>query len=92
MNALSNFFSLRPVFTYFGLRLAWYVYLLHMLLQLYSSLIEVSRLLAQRGVNWLTWSPNYLPILLGMIVEVVLVRLLFEVAATVLLKDERSPN
>jgi hypothetical protein len=90
MNALSNFFSLRPVFTYFGLRFVWYAYLLHMLLQLYSSLSEVSQLMAQRNINWLTWWPNYLPLLFGAIVQVVIVRLLFEVAGTVLLKD--GPN
>ena len=90
MNAISDFFTLRPVFTYFGLKIAWYVYLLHMITQLYVSLNGLSQILAQRGINWLTWSPNYLPALLGIIAQIVLVRLVFEVAATVLLEKSKS--
>jgi VanZ family protein len=90
MNIVSDFFSLRPVFTFVGLRIAWYIYLLHMIIQLYVSLTEVSQLLAQRGISWLTWLPNFLPALLGMIAQIVLVRLLFEVAGTVLLSQRQS--
>jgi hypothetical protein len=92
MNVLNDFFSLRPVFTFFGLRIAWYIYLLHMVIQLYVSLSEISQLLAQRGMSWFAWSPNFLPALSGIIAQIVLVRLLFEVAATVLLGQRQTPD
>ncbi len=92
MNIVSDFFSLRPVFTFIGLRIVWYIYLLHMIIQLYVSLSEVSLLLAQRGISWFTWLPNFLPALLGMIAQIVLVRLLFEVAAVVLLSQRQTPR
>jgi hypothetical protein len=92
MNVLSEFFSLRPVFTFLGLRIAWYIYLFHMIIQLYVALSEVSQLMAQRGISLLTWLPNFLPALLGMIAQIVLVRLLIEVAATVLLGQRQPPR
>jgi hypothetical protein len=90
MNALSDFFALRPVFTFFGLQIVWYIYLLHMALQLYVSVAEVAHLLAQRGINWFAWSPNFLPVLLGLVAQIVLVRLILEVAATILLAPPRG--
>ena len=90
MDALINFFSLRPVFTFFGLKIVWYIYLLHMFVQLYIELSEVSQLLAQRNISWLTWSPNSLPLILALAAQVAVVRLLLEVAATILLSPRRS--
>jgi hypothetical protein len=90
MNALIDFFTLRPVFTFFGLRVAWYIYLLHTAFQLYISFSEVSQLLAQRGISWVNWSPNAAPLLLGVGAQVVLVRVLLEVAGTVLLTPRRG--
>ena len=85
MTALIDFFTLRPVFTFAGLKIIWYVYLLHTIIQLYISLSEVTQLLAQRNISWLAWSPNAIPLLLGVVAQVLLVRLLIEVAATILL-------
>ncbi len=90
MNALISFFTLRPVFTWAGLQIVWYVYLLHTALQLYISFAEVSNLLAQKGINLLTWSPNFIPVVLGLVAQVLLVRVLIEVAATILLNTRRS--
>lgn len=90
MNALSDFFALRPVFTFFGLQIVWYIYLLHMAVQLYTSVTEMSELLARRGINWFAWSPNFLPLLFGVIAQILLVRLILEVAATILLAPRRS--
>jgi hypothetical protein len=92
MNALSDFFTLRPVFTFFGLQIVWYIYLLHMAWQLYVSVTEVSQLLVQRGISWLTWSPNFLPVLLALVAQIALVRLILEVAATILLAPRRSQS
>jgi len=90
MDALINFFTLRPVFTFAGLKIVWYIYLLHMVVQLYVSVAEVSQLLAQRGISWLTWSPNFIPLILALVAQIALVRLLIEVAATILLTSRRS--
>ncbi len=35
MDGLINFFALRPLFTFRGLKVVWYLYLLHILIQLY---------------------------------------------------------
>jgi hypothetical protein len=40
--------------------------------------------LAQRGISWEAWSPNLFPLILGIVAQLVLARLLLEVAATVL--------
>jgi hypothetical protein len=90
MDTLINFFSLRPMFTFVGLKAVWYIYLLHMFFQIYVSYSEVAQLLAQRGVSWLTWIPNSPPIILGIVSQVILVRLLLEVAATILLTKPRN--
>ncbi len=63
MDALIDFFTLRPVFTFVGLKIVWYIYLLHTILQLYISLSEVWQLLAQRNISWVTWSPNAIPLI-----------------------------
>jgi hypothetical protein len=64
--------------------------LAHTILQLYVSLTEISNLLAQRNISWVTWLPNSLPLILGIIWQVGLVRLILEVAATVLLTPRRN--
>jgi hypothetical protein len=90
MEALLNFFALRPVFTFVGLRLVWYVYLTHVIIQLYVSLSTVATILAQRGISFEAWAPNSLPLVIDLIAQVGLVRLLLEVAATVLLASNRN--
>ena len=92
MTALIDFFALRPAFTFFGLQIVWYIYLLHTIIQLYISLSEVGQVLAQRSISWVTWSPNAIPLLLGVVAQVLLVRLLIEVAATVLLGSRRRDS
>ena len=64
MRVLGDFFALRPVFTFWGLRLIWYVYLANTIIQAYIALEQVSQALAQRGVSWLAWSPNLFPLIL----------------------------
>jgi hypothetical protein len=90
MDALVNFFTFRPVFTFLGLKIVWYVYLAHTFLQLYISFSELSQLLAKRGMSFSAWSPNSIVAILGIIVQIVIVRLLLEVAATILLSPKRS--
>jgi hypothetical protein len=90
MEGLVDFFVLRPVFTFFGLKIVWYIYLLHMLVQLYVELNEVSLVLAQRGISWLTWLPNSAPLVLGLVAQIAVIRLLLEVAATILLAPRRN--
>jgi hypothetical protein len=90
MNAVMDFFALRPVFTFAGLKIVWYIYLVHMFVQLYVSFAEVAHLLAQRGLSLLAWSPNSIPLLIGLVAQIALVRLLIEVAATVLLAPRRN--
>jgi hypothetical protein len=84
MNDLVNFFALRPVFTHYGMKVFWYVYLVNAFVQAYIALNGVLRLLAQRGISWEAWSPNFIPLILGIIVQLVLVRLFLEVAAIIL--------
>jgi hypothetical protein len=90
MNAVIDFFTLRPVFTFFGLKIVWYLYLLHTIVQFCFSIAEVSQLLAQRNISWLAWAPNSVPLVLGILAQVALVRLLIEVAATILLAPRRG--
>jgi hypothetical protein len=90
MDTLIDFFTLRPTFTFVGLKIVWYVYLLHTIVQLYISFAEVSRLLSQRNISLINWSPNSIPIILGIVAQVALVRLLIEVAATILLTQKRD--
>lgn len=84
MDGLINFFALRPTFTLIGLRTVWYIYLFNALVQLVVAVSGTFELLAQRGILLQTWWPNFLPLILGVISQVALVRLLLEVAATVL--------
>jgi hypothetical protein len=89
MGKVLDFLEMRPFFTFFSLRVVWYIYLLHMLIQLYVSFREVSLILAQRGIGWQTWAPSALPLLVTTIAQIALVRVLLEVAAAILLKDRQ---
>ncbi len=90
MDGLINFFALRPLFTFRGLKVGWYLYLFHILIQLYVSFSEISAVLAQKGISWVAWAPNSLPLILGMVAQIAIVRVLLEVAASILLAPRRS--
>lgn len=90
MNDLINFFALRPVFTHYGMKVVWYIYLLNAFVQSYIAILGIFRILTQRGISWEAWSPNFIPIMLGIIVQLALVRLFLEVAAIVLSSAHRS--
>ena len=81
MDALINFFTLRPTFTFFGLKIVWYLYLVNVVVQAYLSISGIIKALAQRGISLEMWSPNFIPYILGVIAQLALVRLLLEVAA-----------
>ena len=84
METLINFFTLRPTFTHFGLKVVWYLYLLNAVVQTYGSISSISQVLAQRGIHVELWSPNFIPLLLGVIAQLAIVRLLLEVAAIII--------
>jgi len=84
METIINFFTLRPTFTVFGLKIVWYLYLLNVVVQSYVTLSNASQILAQRGMHLDLWSANYIPLLLGLIAQLAIVRLLLEVAAIVI--------
>jgi len=84
METLINFFTLRPTFTHFGLKVVWYLYLLNAVVQTYGSISSISQVLAQRGIQVELWSPNFIPLLLGVIAQLAVVRLLLEVAAIII--------
>ncbi len=84
MNALINFFILRPTFTVMGLKAIWYLYLTNTIVQTYAAIMGISRVLAQRGLGLEVWLPNSIPLVLGIVAQLVLVRLLIEVAAIVI--------
>jgi hypothetical protein len=88
METLINFFALRPTFSFIGLRVVWYVYLLNVAVQLYVGISGIMRVLAQRGITLEIWSPNFLPLFLGTIAQLLLVRLLLEVAAIVISRSQ----
>ena len=84
MDALINFFTLRPTFTFFGLKIVWYLYLVNVVVQAYLYISGITQALAQRGISLEMWSPNFIPYLLGVIAQLAIVRLLLEVAALVI--------
>jgi len=84
MEALINFFTLRPTFTFFGLKVVWYLYLFNTVVQTYVSITGISQVLAQRGIHVELWSPNFIPLLLGVVAQLAIVRLLLEVAAIII--------
>jgi hypothetical protein len=84
MQTLVNFFTLRPTFTFFGAQIVWYIYLTNVVIQTYNSISNVLRILAQRGVHVDLWSAGWIPLLLGIIAQLLIVRLLIEVAAIII--------
>ena len=84
MDVLINFFALRPTFTFAGLRAVWYLYLLNTVVQSYIAIHGILQTLAQRGISWEAWSPNFAFVILGIVVQLLLVRLLIEVAAIII--------
>lgn len=90
MEVLINFFALRPTFTFMGLKVVWYIYLLNTVVQTYVAVSGISRVLAQRGISLEVWLPNSLPLILGIIAQLVIVRLLLEVAAIVIANTNTS--
>jgi hypothetical protein len=84
MDTLINFFALRPVFTFWGLRVVWYIYLSNVIVQSYVAAFGIFQALAQRGISWEAWSPNFLPLILGIVAQLAVVRLLLEVAGIIL--------
>ena len=84
METIINFFTLRPTFTVLGLKIAWYLYLLNTAVQTYTTVSGIFQVLAQRGIQVDLWSPNFIPLLLGLVAQLVLVRLVIEVAAIII--------
>ena len=89
MEVLINFFALRPTFTFVGLKIVWCIYLLNTGIQTYVAVTAISRVLAQRGISWEVW-PTFIPLLLGLVAQLVLVRLLLEVAAIIISNSNTS--
>jgi hypothetical protein len=85
MDVIINFLTLQPTFTLWGLKVVWYIYLSNVIVQSYASVIGIFEALAQRGVSWEAWSPNFIPLALGIAAQLLVIRLLMEVAATILL-------
>jgi hypothetical protein len=84
MESIVNFFTLRPTFTHLGLKVVWYLYLVNAVVQIYTSISSITQIMAQRGVHLDLWSPNFFPLVLGLIAQLAIVRLLLEVAAIVI--------
>jgi hypothetical protein len=84
MAFLVNFFTLRPILTLLGLQVVWYIYLSNVVFQAYIAVSGIFTALAQRGISWEAWSPNFLPLILGILAQLAIVRLLLEVAAVIL--------
>ena len=72
METVINFFTLRPTFTHFGLKVVWYLYLLNTVVQTYTTVSSIFQVLAQRGVHVELWSPNFIPLLLGLVAQLAL--------------------
>ena len=89
MTTLFNFFALRPAFTFSGLKFVWYLYLTHVIIQLYTAINAAANVMAQRGISWEAWAPNSVYLAIDIVAQVCLVRILLEVAAAVLLSGER---
>jgi hypothetical protein len=55
-----------------------------MLVQTYIAVSTIFRALAQKGISWEAWSPNFIPLILGVVVQLALVRIFLEVAAIII--------
>jgi hypothetical protein len=83
-----RFFTLRPVFTLFGLKVVWYVYLILNLIEAYG--IAVGTYNAYGHVLGVSGWLYFLPGVLGILTRIALVRLLLEVAVAVLYKPTNN--
>jgi hypothetical protein len=92
MQILINFFALRPTFTFMGLKVVWYIYLLNTFFQTYIAVSGISRVLEQRGISLEVWLPNSIPLILGLVAQLALVRLLLEVAAIIISNSHTPKN
>jgi hypothetical protein len=92
MDVLINFFTLRPTFNFAGLKIVWYIYLTNVIVQTYVSVSGISQLMAQRGISMGVWLPNAIPLILGLIAQLVIVRLLLEVAAIIISSHTRKDS
>ena len=92
MEVLVNFFAFRPTFTFLGLKIVWYIYLLNTVVQTFISISGISRLLAQRGISWEVWLPSSLPLILGLVAQLAIARLLLEVAAIIISNSRSSKS
>ena len=90
MDGIINFFALRPTFTFFGIKVVWYLYLLSTVVQAYVAISGVSQILAQRGLHLDLWSPSLLPLVIGLFAQIAIVRLLLEVAAVIISSSQPS--
>lgn len=90
MDNVINFFALRPVFTHYGLRIIWAIFLMNAAIQLYIGFNTIFQVLAQRGISVEAWSPNFIPVVLGIIVQIALVRLFLELAGYILSNARRA--
>ena len=87
MNTLVDFFALRPVFTRYGLRIIWFAFLLNLAIQIFSLAVGTYAMYGRLNIGqWL----EFIPLLFSPLVQIALVRVLLEVAATILLRSE--PN
>ena len=91
METLVNFFALRPTFTFAGLKFVWYLYLLHIVVQAYASISGIAQLLAQKGGSLAMSWPNLLPLIITWAAQLVIVRLLIEVAA-IIISQSQAPG
>jgi len=66
------------------LKVVWWLYLLNVVVQSYVSLTNIAQLLAQRGAQLTLWSPHSIPLVLSLVAQLVIVRVLLEVAAIVI--------
>jgi hypothetical protein len=92
MDSIINFFALRPTFTVVGLKAVWYLYLASAVVQTYFTVSAVLQAMAQRGISFEVGAPSLLPMFLGVIAQVALVRLLIEVAAIVISSQSSRPT
>ena len=83
MDVFTNFFTLQPTFNFTGLKVVWYIYLANVIVQTYVSVSGISQLMAQRGISMGVWLPNS-PLVLGLVAQLIIVRLLLEVAAIII--------
>jgi hypothetical protein len=87
MSTLADFFALRPVFTTWGLKGVWIAFLLSQAWPVFNLIYGTYRFgSGQTAGFWLSISPLLLPIL----VNVLLARVLLEVAAVVLLQTSKE--